>query len=80
MAIDDVAPGFLVTGRSPDGVIEAIESLDDNWFAIGTQYHPESPSATALDIGVFKEFVRGVIVQKQKQGVYLLEVEDPVLV
>ena len=80
MAIDDVAPGFLVTGRCPDGVIEAIESLDDDWLAIGTQFHPESPSATALDIGIFREFIRGVVAHKQKQGIYLLEVEDPVLV
>jgi putative glutamine amidotransferase len=80
MAIDDVAPGFLVTGRCPDGVIEVIESLDDDWFAIGTQYHPESPSATALDIGIFREFVRGVVAVKHRQGVHLLEVEDSVLV
>ena len=80
MAVDDVAPGFLATGRCPDGVIEVIESIDDNWFAFGTQYHPESPSATALDIGVFREFVRGVVAQKQKQGILLLEVEEPMLV
>jgi len=80
MAIDDVASGFLVTGRCPDGVIEAIESLDNDWFAIGTQFHPESPSATALDIGIFREFVRGVVAQKQKQGVHLLEVEEPAFV
>jgi len=60
MAIDDVAPGFWVTGRCPDGVIEAIESIRDDWFAIGTQFHPEAPSATALDLGIFREFVRGV--------------------
>ena len=80
MAIDDVAPGFLVTARCPDGVIEVIESLDEDWLAIGTQYHPESPSATALDIGIFREFVRGVVAVKQRQGIHLLEVEDPVLV
>jgi putative glutamine amidotransferase len=80
MAIDDVGSGFLVTGRCPDGVIEVIESLDDDWLAIGTQFHPESQSATALDIGIFREFVRGVVAQKQKQGIHLLEVEDPVLV
>jgi putative glutamine amidotransferase len=80
MAFDDVAPGFLVTGRCPDGVIEVIESLDDDWFAIGTQYHPESPSATALDIGIVREFVRGVVAITHRQGGHLLEVEDPVLV
>lgn len=60
MSIDDVAPGFWVTGRSHDGVVEAIESIQDDWFAIGTQFHPEAPSATALDMGIFREFARGV--------------------
>ncbi|MEM6365406.1 MAG: gamma-glutamyl-gamma-aminobutyrate hydrolase family protein, partial [Planctomycetota bacterium] len=40
MAIDEVAPGFRVTARCPDGVIEAIESEMLDWFAIGTQFHP----------------------------------------
>jgi len=61
MAIDEVAPGFVVTARSPDGVIEAIESDQDDWFAIGTQFHPESLAATALDARVMEEFVAGVM-------------------
>ena len=60
MAVDEVAPGFLVTARCPDGVIEAIESQRDDWFAIGTQFHPESESASALDQRIFEEFVDGV--------------------
>ncbi len=39
-AIKDVAPLFRVTGRSPDGVIEAIESTDRR-FLIAVQWHPE---------------------------------------
>ncbi|MDO5580266.1 MAG: gamma-glutamyl-gamma-aminobutyrate hydrolase family protein [Planctomycetia bacterium] len=62
MSVDDVAPGFLATARCPDGVIEGIESLDFNeWFAFGTQFHPESASATAMDLRIFKEFVEGII-------------------
>ena len=38
MAIDEVAPGFRVTARCPDGVIEAIESEMMDWFALGTQF------------------------------------------
>ena len=60
MAIDDVAPGFAVTARCPDGVIEAIESTMDDWFALGTQFHPQSPSASALDVRIFEEFVVGI--------------------
>ena len=33
-AVDDVAPGFAVTARCPDGVVEAIESTRDDWFAV----------------------------------------------
>ena len=60
MAIDEVAPGFAVTARCPDGVIEAIESTQDDWFAFGTQFHPESNSASALDMQFFDEFVSGI--------------------
>ena len=60
MAIDDVAPGFAITARCPDGVVEAIESTMDDWFAFGTQFHPESESASALDLRIFEEFVAGI--------------------
>jgi putative glutamine amidotransferase len=60
MAIDEVAEGFLVTARCPDGVIECIESNQDDWFAVGTQFHPEADSASALDIRIFEEFLDGV--------------------
>jgi putative glutamine amidotransferase len=59
MAIDDLAAGFRVTARCPDGVIEAIESTTD-WFAFGTQFHPEADSATALDLRIFEEFIAGI--------------------
>jgi putative glutamine amidotransferase len=60
MAVDDVAPGFVVTARCPDGVVEAIESEMDDWFAFGTQFHPEHESASALDLRIFEEFVVGI--------------------
>lgn len=39
-AIRQLASGFVVTALAPDGVIEAIESLDSR-FALGVQFHPE---------------------------------------
>lgn len=60
MAVDDVAPGFAITARCPDGVIEAIESRIDGWFAMGTQFHPEAGSASALDVRIFEEFICAV--------------------
>lgn len=60
MAIDEVAAGFEVTARCPDGVVEAIESVMPDWFAIGTQFHPEADTASALDMRIFEEFMMGV--------------------
>ncbi|QDT04323.1 Putative glutamine amidotransferase [Rubripirellula lacrimiformis] len=66
MAIDEVAPGFRVTARCPDGVIEAIESEMMDWFALGTQFHPECGAASALDIRIFEEFVAGVLERSEQ--------------
>jgi len=60
MSIDDVAPGFAVTARCPDGIVEAIESTSNDWRALGTQFHPQSESASALDQRIFEEFVAGI--------------------
>ena len=61
MAVDEVAPGFAVTAHCLDGVVEAIESKIDDWFALGVQFHPEKDRGTRLDIGVFEQFMLGAI-------------------
>ncbi len=39
-ALKEIAPGLRVTGRAPDGMIEAVEGT--NWhFVMGVQFHPE---------------------------------------
>jgi putative glutamine amidotransferase len=60
MAIDEVAPGFAATARCPDGVVEAIESEIPGWMAVGTQFHPEADTASALDQRIFEEFLAGL--------------------
>jgi putative glutamine amidotransferase len=60
MGIDDLAAGFEVTARCPDGIVEAIESRNPDWFALGTQFHPEADTASALDLRIFEEFVDAV--------------------
>jgi putative glutamine amidotransferase len=40
-AIGDLAPGLVVTGRAPDGIIEAVAPEDD-WPMWAVQWHPES--------------------------------------
>lgn len=63
MAIDRLADSFRVTARCQDGIIEAIENKHDDWFVVGCQFHPESHAASALDIRIFEEFVRGAAVR-----------------
>ena len=55
MAIDEVASGFAVTARCPDGVVEAIESTSD-WFVVGTPV----PSAGRLGLGLGPANFRGI--------------------
>lgn len=40
-AVAALAPGLKNAAAAPDGVIEALESLDDR-FLVGVQWHPES--------------------------------------
>jgi putative glutamine amidotransferase len=66
MALDEVAPGFRVTARCPDGIVEAIESEMMDWFAMGVQFHPECAAASALDIRLFEEFVEGIMARREQ--------------
>lgn len=45
-AVQKVAPGFLVSARAPDGVIEAIESSTQR--ILGVQWHPENLSYAGI--------------------------------
>ena len=63
MAVDEVAQGFRVTARCQDGIVEAIESEMVDWFAIATQFHPESSAASALDVRIFEEFIEAIEAQ-----------------
>lgn len=57
MAVDQVAPLFKVSATCPDGVVEAFEAIDDDWFCLGVQFHPENETASALDMQVFENFL-----------------------
>src|SRR5690606_5327970 len=64
MAVDQIANCFRVSAASPDGVVEAYESNDDSWFCLGVQFHPESQSASALDMQIFESFIEGCAAQE----------------
>jgi putative glutamine amidotransferase len=52
-AIDRLGDGLVATGRSEDGVIEAVEAPDRR-FVVGVQWHPEE----GTDMALFEAFIR----------------------
>jgi putative glutamine amidotransferase len=64
-AVRELGAGMRVAARAPDGVIEAIESVDPNSFCIGVQWHPESETASALDSQLFESFMQACVRQAQ---------------
>ena len=58
-SVKRVADGMRVTARSPDGVIEGLESTDD-WWVMAVQWHPEemTDSPEPWDRGLFKAFAQ----------------------
>ena len=65
MAVRQPGKGLRVGAKSPDGVVEAIEATDANWFCVGVQWHPESETASALDMQLFECFVQACLRQAQ---------------
>jgi len=57
MAVNHLADLFKVCATAPDGVIEAYESIDEDWFCVGVQWHPENETASALDMQVIDAFL-----------------------
>jgi len=62
-AVHQVGEGLRVGARAPDGVIEAIESTETHWFCVGVQWHPESETASALDLQLFECFIQACLRQ-----------------
>ena len=64
--INKLAQGFVVTAKSADGVIEAIENISDEIFIVGVQWHPEMMAIndeTAQKL--FEKFVNEVNLRKK---------------
>lgn len=57
MAVKELSTRFRVSATCPDGIIEAYESVEDDWFCLGVQWHPESSTASALDLQIFEAFI-----------------------
>jgi putative glutamine amidotransferase len=64
-AVCKVGARLRVCAVAPDGVIEAIESVKADWFCVGVQWHPESETASALDMQLLEGFVQACLRQAQ---------------
>jgi putative glutamine amidotransferase len=60
-AVNQLGKKMRVAAKAPDGVIEAVESTDPNWFCVGVQWHPECDTASALDMQIFECFVQAAV-------------------
>src|SRR5436853_1599585 len=54
--IGDLAPGFRVAARSPDGIVEAIERPDLPFF-VGVHWHPERLASSETTRRLLRAFV-----------------------
>jgi putative glutamine amidotransferase len=61
-AVDRLASGLRVTATAPDGVIEAVEVEDPEWWVVAVQWHPEdlTTDVRAWDRGIFKAFAEEI--------------------
>jgi putative glutamine amidotransferase len=64
-AVRQVGTGLRIGALAPDGIIEAIEAVEPNWFCVGVQWHPESETASALDMQLFECFIQACLRQAQ---------------
>ena len=55
-AVGQVAPSFVVSAVSPDGIVEAIER-PESAFCVGVQWHPENFWRTGEFLPLFREFI-----------------------
>jgi len=57
-AVKDVAPGFVVTGKTSDGVVEAME-MKGNPRIFSVQFHPENAVSQGFDelLPIFTYFI-----------------------
>jgi putative glutamine amidotransferase len=63
-AVGKVAPAFVVSAVSPDGVVEAIEKPDAT-FCVGVQWHPENFWRTGEFAGLFHSFVAAAAARRR---------------
>src|SRR5262249_36394450 len=66
-AVSKGAKGFRISAEALDGVVEAIETDGDGWFAVGVQWRPASGSASGLDIQLFRGLIEAAAKSQHKR-------------
>ena len=66
-SLKNVAPGLRVIGRSPDGVVEAVESTNEQ-FRVGVQFHPELLEDDERMLNLFRAFVESAREYRDKRN------------
>ncbi len=56
--------GFIVSGKSPDGLLPEIVEVEGHPFFIGVQFHPEFTSRPAKPNPIFKAFIAAALRQE----------------
>jgi putative glutamine amidotransferase len=74
MAVRELSNRFRVSATCPDGIIEAYESVEEDWFCLGVQWHPESSTASALDLQIFEAFIDAAV--REAQPVDVIPMND----
>lgn len=66
-AVGQLAPAFVASAVSPDGIVEAIERPGAA-FCLGVQWHPENFWRTGEFHGLFREFVEAARSPRRSRG------------
>ena len=53
--------GFIISGKSPDGLLPEIVEIEDHPFFIGVQFHPEFTSRPGNPNPIFKAFIAAAL-------------------
>ena len=72
-AVDRLGAGLLVTARSEDGVVEAVE-LPGHRFVVGVQWHPEETG----DLRLFGALVRAAAAHSHESATQMPVSREPV--
>lgn len=55
--VNRLAKNFKPTAYALDGIIEAYESVNPNWFVMGVQWQPACSMSSGLDIQLFRALI-----------------------